>query len=186
MIFFLRKNWLVGLVLGSFLSMGQSAWAALAIDTFKMVAVQAPNSATPVSANRTFFLSASMEILIESDFNSVEPTILSQDGLLKPYFYPNPFYIETGSTLGYELTQDMDIQIRIYNMAGNEIFRSNYMAGTMGGLGNANHQFYNKIAFDQSSFRGHDLSSGIYLFVLINNNKVIQKGKFAVKPGRLR
>ena len=186
MIFFLRKNWLASLVLGSFLLLGQSSYAAFSVDTFKMVAIQAPNSATPVNANQTFFLSASMEMLIESDFGTAEIPILSQDGLLKPYFYPNPFYIETGSTLGYELTQDMDIQIRIYNMAGNEIFRSNYMAGTMGGLGNANHQFYNKIAFDQSSFRGHDLSSGIYLFVLINNNKVIQKGKFAVKPGRLR
>ncbi|MSR89168.1 MAG: T9SS type A sorting domain-containing protein [Candidatus Margulisbacteria bacterium] len=183
-IFLLKKNLLAGLVLGSFLLLGQSIYAAFTVDTFKMVGLQSANSATPVVANRTFFIFASLEMLSQGDLEN--KGILSQDGLLKPYFFPNPFYMESGSTLGYELNQDMDIQLRIYNMAGYEIFQSNYLAGTMGGLGNANHQFYNKIHFDQSSFRGHDLSSGIYLFVLINNNKVIQKGKFAVKPGRLR
>lgn len=112
---------------------------------------------------------------------------------LKPYFYPNPFRLSEGSELGYGLTDDLDIEIRFYNMLAQEIYRESYAAGTMGGLGSHEGQVYNKIPFSPTNwgqpgqayddvFGSYRLPSGVYFFVLIHNDEVIGKGKFAVKP----
>ncbi len=98
------------------------------------------------------------------------------------FFYPCPFSLSQGAELGYELSRDMDIELRIYNMMGNEIYRTEYLHGTQGGLGRGNSRnVYNRIPFTQSTF-GSPLSAGAYFFVLMNDGKVIHKGKFAVKP----
>jgi hypothetical protein len=155
------------------------------VNSFKMVSLQSPASFSSKATANVFFLAASMEVQESgSESGSSLINVLALDPTLKPYFYPSPFYLESGSTLGYELAQDMDIEVRIYNLFGNEVFRQSYLAGTQGGLGHSGHQFYNKIAFTKESFRGVDMPSGVYLFVLINNGKVIQKGKFAIRPGR--
>ena len=159
-------------------------YAQTTVSTFKMVSVQSPNSST--ATQNLYFLAASMEIQENGSVDGFAiASILALDETLPAYFYPSPFYLETGSVLGYELAQDMDVEIRIYNLFGNEVFRQSYVAGTQGGLGHSGHQFYNKIAFTKESFRGVDMSSGVYLFVLINNGKVIKKGKFAIRPGRV-
>jgi hypothetical protein len=97
------------------------------------------------------------------------------------YFYPNPFSLSSGTTLGYELSEDMDIQIRVYNMMGNEIYKDYYASGTQGGLGRGSGNVYNRIPFNASTF-GYPLSSGVYFFVLMSGKDVLHRGKFAVKP----
>jgi hypothetical protein len=98
------------------------------------------------------------------------------------YFFPNPFSLSSGAELGYELPRDMDIELRIYNMMGNQVYRAEYPAGTNGGLGRGvNRNVYNRIPFNQSTFSA-PLSSGIYFFVLMSDGKVECKGKFAIKP----
>ncbi len=108
-----------------------------------------------------------------------EPTASAQIRL-EPLFYPNPFRLSDGAELGYQLSKNLDIEIRIYNMYGQEFFRDVYKSGTNGGFGGD--LTYNKIAFTASSFGGHYLPAGIYFFILINDGKVLGKGKFAIKP----
>ena len=98
------------------------------------------------------------------------------------YFFPNPFALSSGTELGYELSRDMDIELRIYNMMANEIYRTEYPSGTQGGLGRGtSRNIYNRIRFTQATF-GAPLSAGIYFFVMMNDGNVIHKGKFAVRP----
>lgn len=95
-------------------------------------------------------------------------------------FYPSPFRLKEGTTLGYQLNQGLSMQIRIYDMRGYEIFRRNFDANTeQGGF-----QGYNYIKFNKDG--GHSLPenmpAGVYFYVLINDGKVLGKGKFAILP----
>lgn len=96
-----------------------------------------------------------------------------------PLVYPNPFKLSQGAHIGYSLTQAMDIEIRIYNMRAQEIFRTFLAANT-------EHTMpapaYNKFPLNYDTFGNYPLSAGVYFFVLINNGKVIGKGKFALRP----
>lgn len=94
-----------------------------------------------------------------------------------PLFYPNPFSISSGAELGYKLSKNMDLEVRMYDIRANEIFRKTFVSGTYGGISG-----YNKVFFDLSTLGRYELPSGIYFFVLINNGKVLGRGKFAVKP----
>ena len=101
----------------------------------------------------------------------------------KALVYPNPFK-QTPKTelagedavLGYELTNDGEIVIHIYNMHGIEIFRQYFVSGAPGGLKGYNNIYLTRLLEDVR------LSTGVYVFYLVNNDKVLKKGKMAVKP----
>ena len=95
-----------------------------------------------------------------------------------PLFYPNPFRQHEMVELGYHLSKNLDIEIRIYDMRAIEVYKKFFPAGTNGGFGEP---FYNRIQFFPSDF-GFPLSSGVYVFLLINDSNVLAKGKFAVIP----
>jgi hypothetical protein len=95
----------------------------------------------------------------------------------KPLVYPNPLRLSEGLELGYKLSKDMDIEIRMYDMRSNEIFRNFYPAGSIGGLVG-----YNSITLTTADFDHYDFPSGVYFFILINQGKVVGKGKFGVRP----
>lgn len=95
-----------------------------------------------------------------------------------PFFYPSPFKLSTGSLLGYELDRDGDVEIRIFNMRADEVFRQFYPSGTVPG-GAAG---YNKVPFDATILGHNQLPSGPYFFVLMNAGQVIAKGKFLLLP----
>lgn len=107
-----------------------------------------------------------------SDDSAIQARILGQ-----PLFYPNPFSVSAGSELGYKLSKNMDVEVRIYDIRANEIFRGSYTAGTHGGLTG-----YNKVRFDLATLGRYELSAGIYFFVLMHDGKVLGRGKFAVRP----
>lgn len=155
------------------------------VDIFDFPSFQTPTPTVDfISEADVFFLSAFMPLSAPASVRSLDTTgSQSFSSLLRPYFYPNPWRLSEGSTLGYELPDNMDIQLRIYTMAGHEIFREDYAAGTMGGLGHQEHTAYNKIPFDRGSFGGERLPAGIYFFILIHDQKVVAKGKFAIRPG---
>lgn len=94
-----------------------------------------------------------------------------------PLNYPNPFRLKEGTTLGYRLSKNMDIEIRIYDMRANEIFKEVLPAGTAGAQGT-----YNTLFIDPETFYYSDLSAGIYFFLIMNEGKVLGKGKMAVIP----
>ena len=111
----------------------------------------------------------------EFELSEVEGRTVVGDAL----FYPNPFRISEGSDLGYYLSKSMDIEIRLYNMRAQEVYKQTFNAGSNGGLGK---DFgYNRVAINSSHFN-YNLSSGVYIFLIINDEKVLHKGKFFILP----
>ncbi len=90
--------------------------------------------------------------------------------------YPNPSKASGGATLGYTLSQDATIEIRLYSSYGRELYKTTCVSGTTGGTAG-----YNKVPLGPTQL-GITLDSGIYFYVLIANGKVIGKGKMAVRP----
>ncbi len=99
---------------------------------------------------------------------------------IEPLFYPNPFRLDDGAELGYQLSKESDVEVRIYTMFGKECFRDFYSKGSNGGFGGD--LTYNKIRFNRASFGGQYLPVGVYLFLLISEGKILGKGRFAIKP----
>ena len=98
----------------------------------------------------------------ELDAAVIEPKVTE-----KPLIYPNPLRCKDNPKLGYGLSKDM---------RANEVFKKLYDNGVQG-----SRQGYNLV--DLTEFVvSFDLPSGVYIFVLINNNKVLGKGKFVVMP----
>lgn len=125
--------------------------------------LQIPNIFVVMSLNEDFELS-------EAKTNEIVGDAL---------FFPNPFRLSVGSELGFYLSKNMDTEIRIYNMRAQEVFRQSYSAGSNGGMGQ---DFgYNRVSFNSTHFN-YDLSSGVYIFLIIYNDTILQKGKFFLLP----
>ena len=91
----------------------------------------------------------------------------------KALFYPNPFRLETGAQLGFKLSKSTDIEIRIYDLRLQEIYKEEHSFTSS--------KQYKKISFNRASFET-DLSAGVYLFLIVKDEKVLSKGKFAIIP----
>ncbi|MBT5856236.1 T9SS type A sorting domain-containing protein [bacterium] len=104
-------------------------------------------------------------------FEAVEPEIIG-----KALIYPNPFRLSDGTELGYMLSKNMDTEVQIYDMLGHRVFQNTFKAGTPGGVFG-----YNKLTLNYYTM-SYDLSAGVYFFLISNNGKVLQKGKFAIIP----
>lgn len=107
-----------------------------------------------------------------NDDSDVPPEVTTQ-----ALFYPNPVKQSEGAELGYGLSKDMDIEIQIYDMLANRIFRESYSAGSQGGR-----KGYNRLTFDLSTFNGDFLSAGVYFYLLLHEGDVLSKGKMAIVP----
>lgn len=95
------------------------------------------------------------------------------------YNYPNPFSLEEGTTIGYELREDTDLAIHIYNIFGKKIWSKKLKAGIdEGAIGSK----YNKVVFNRSTIDNYELPSGIYFYIILSDNSVLAKGKMAIKP----
>ncbi len=95
----------------------------------------------------------------------------------RPLAYPNPMPFRQGSgVISYSLNQDMEIELRIYNMRGYQVFERSYASGFMGGKAG-----YNEIPITISEI-GRNLATGLYAYLLFYNGDVAGKGKFVVIP----
>ncbi|HAR62052.1 MAG: hypothetical protein DKM50_01785 [Candidatus Margulisiibacteriota bacterium] len=141
------------------------------------------NSAVTVGISLSEFKFNVLDILASGTLNAttfnnlvLDNTTLMTDAIIIPALlgallnYPNPFIAGKGTTIGYRLSKDMDIQIRVYNMYGYEVARNNYQAGNLGGNGG-----YNKVLF-----RADQLPVGVYIYILIYDNRVLGKSKMAI------
>lgn len=86
--------------------------------------------------------------------------------------YPNPFKFSSGTTLGYRLSKDLDIEIHVYDMAGHLVYKRFIPAGSDGGSGG----LYNKVLISENMI-GYKPSTGVYFFFIVNAGKVLGKGK---------
>ncbi len=94
----------------------------------------------------------------------------------RPLNYPNPFFFETGTTIGYLLAIDMDIEIAVYSVFGQLIKRFFVASGLEGAKSG-----YNRFEMTRFSFDGRELASGVYLYTITSQGILLGKGKLAVK-----
>ena len=108
------------------------------------------------------------------DSADVKPEVVGQ-----ALIYPNPFRQNSvfGGVLGYQLSKPMDIVVHIYDMLGHLIAKQTFNEGSNGG-----NVGYNKLKINNELLEGTPLSAGIYFFLIMHNNKLLSKGKLAVKP----
>lgn len=92
--------------------------------------------------------------------------------------YPNPFSMSgQGGVICYELNQNMNIEIQVYDMMANMIMKDSYKPGADGGK-----EGYNKVRFTAADFGNQALAAGVYFYLLINDGEVLEKGKMAIIP----
>ncbi len=97
--------------------------------------------------------------------------------------YPNPCRLSAvGTTIGYYLSKDADIEIRLYDPFANEIYRESYFAGQNGGRGGDGTENYNRISVTAAKLKTSNVPAGIYFFVILNEGRLIGKGKIAALP----
>jgi hypothetical protein len=112
-----------------------------------------------------------------SDGSNVTATGEGEARITKqPLVYPNPFKQSQGAKLGYGLAgQISEIEIQFYDMMANLILKKTFKD-------QGARQGYNLIDINLETFDGYALSAGVYFYLIINNGKVLGKGKVAVIP----
>ena len=91
--------------------------------------------------------------------------------------YPNPFQLDSGTEIGYELSEDMDISIQFYDIFGKKVTTKYISKGDNGGKKGPQ-----LVAISKSDFNNQSLSASVYFYYLINNGNVLGKGKMAILP----
>jgi hypothetical protein len=130
---------------------------------------------TRVQAIGTVETEYAIDILVPELGSYVEAVASASD----VFNFPNPFRLSDGTLIGYTLSKDMDVQLRLYNMFGQLVYAAEYDEGTNGGTGTP---YYNKVEFDRTYLSGNSLAAGVYFYILVNNGDVIGKGKMAIIP----
>jgi len=184
--FFKAIVWFFILLLGNSGLYSQSLDVVSAGYPFKKFSTFDPNRVwkdTPSAGPFVYFYYLFHDyVLLPGDTGTIQAFDVADSGqnpsiLGKALVYPNPFRLEEGAFLGYELSQNADIEIRIYDMKAVEIYKGFYMAGTPGGI-----KQYNYVPLRKALFEYISLPAGIYFFLITHNGKVLAKGKYGVKP----
>jgi len=90
--------------------------------------------------------------------------------------YPNPFNPNTQPTqITYQLNQDADVQIFLFNSLGQLAWKQHYVSGSEGG-----HAGYNSVNWNGISNFGGIVPNGLYFCRIVVNGQVVGKGKIAV------
>jgi len=121
-------------------------------------------------------LSTAQRLVIVAKDEAIDASIVPEV-IGKALFYPNPARQEDDARLGYQLSKNMDIELVMYDMMANKIFKNTFLAGTNGGKAG-----YNKLKLDLDTFSGYFLSAGVYFYLLMHEGKILAKGKVAVIP----
>lgn len=121
--------------------------------------------------------SSALESVVNSkivDDSSLLPQIIET-----PLVYPNPFRqsISEGAILSYTMNKDFDVEIHMYNMLSQRVFKQSFLSGSIGAR-----KGDNRLKINNESLLGYNLSAGVYFFVIINDGNVLSKGKMVVKP----
>lgn len=95
-----------------------------------------------------------------------------------PMNYPNPVgdLLNGGTTtIHYTLSQDTDVQIKIYTMTGELVHNEFCYAGAEGGQAGENN-----VAWDGKTAYGTTIGNGVYLFMIVSDGKLLAQGEIAV------
>ena len=96
----------------------------------------------------------------------------------RPMNYPNPFKPSKGETtkIAYNLADDADIIIAIYDLAGRQVHRIICPAGSNGGMAGPN----NDVPWDGKSPFGGILGNGVYVYIITSGGSVLASGEIAI------
>ncbi len=101
-----------------------------------------------------------------------------------PKNYPNPFKPKNNETtkITYNLSDDSNITIMIFDMTGNIIKKIMAFAGeeTPSGIGLGGRQGYNEVEWDGTSLFSSKIGNGVYPFFITYSGKIIGSGQVAV------
>jgi len=97
--------------------------------------------------------------------------------LAKPMNYPNPFKPSSGSptTINYSLSDNADIKIMIFDLAGRMVWQNSYPSGSTGGKVGEN-----EVTWDGKSSAGQIQGNGAYLYTIISEGKLLERGEMAI------
>lgn len=90
-----------------------------------------------------------------------------------PLTYPNPF--DPGSetaTISYSLSRSSNVELRFFDLSGNQIAKQNYTSNQDGGKAG-----YNEVTWDGRTSSGNYAGNGIYIYLIIADGNVVQNGK---------
>jgi hypothetical protein len=92
-------------------------------------------------------------------------------------FGPNPFdpYKDGTAYFWYWLTNVKNTQLVLFDMSGNLLLKRDFLAGANGAQGGAN-----SVAWDGKNNYGEVLASGLYLYQIVQDGKLISRGKVAI------
>ncbi|MFH0886890.1 MAG: hypothetical protein V1843_01855 [bacterium] len=107
-----------------------------------------------------------LRVLADSDTISVNPLN-----------YPNPFRPSSreGTYISYTLPRSMEIQVYVYDMVGNLVWKRTYDEATMGGRAG-----YNEIYWSGESDFGEIVGNGAYMVRVVNAGRTLGKCRMIV------
>lgn len=112
--------------------------------------------------------------------STVSYSVKSYSGNLRilstPMNYPNPFKPSTAATtLRYELSDNGNIEIQIFDIAGRQVTKQTYASGATGGTAGEN-----EVTWDGKYHGGVVLGNGVYLYIITSSGRVLEKGEMAI------
>ncbi|MFC1571930.1 hypothetical protein ACFL31_05220, partial [Candidatus Margulisiibacteriota bacterium] len=100
--------------------------------------------------------------------------------------YPNPFSPSVKgepTKIAYDLFQDADIEVLIYNVTGRLIRKLSAASGSKTGqVGDGGAQGYNEVTWDGQDESGNIVANGVYIYMLVKQGEKtpLVKGQMAV------
>lgn len=92
------------------------------------------------------------------------------------FLFPNPLNpTNTTGKIGYQLSQDADVSIYIFNAIGQLIYKRDYVSGSSGGQVG-----YNEVDFLGVSDFGQTLANDVYFLRIVSGGKPIGRAKIAI------
>lgn len=112
-------------------------------------------------ASRTFAIALVVLTMVNYfNYNAHAESTADGDPIIIDLFnYPNPFEPANGPThITYELAQDADVELLIYDLSGDRVIKRNFDAGALGGTaGN------NTVDWDGRNDRHEEVTEGAFI-----------------------
>lgn len=116
----------------------------------------------------------------ENNVFSTQAENIAKAILGRPLNFPNPVNKGRDTTLGYNLSKEMNIEILIYDSTGYLLFETAIEKGAPGAQAHTTQ--YNKVSLRDYGFYTENLSVGIYFYIIKSGNEILGKGKLAIVP----
>ena len=176
-------------IIGIIISLVQIELADISLNSYTFTEFKKPDSENPninidrivkslINVQNTN--SDNVVFVKESNVFSTQAENIAKAILGRPLNFPNPVNKGRDTTLGYNLSKEMDIEILIYDSTGYLIFETTIQKGAPGAQAHTTQ--YNKVPLRDYGFYTENLSVGIYFYIIKSDHEILGKGKLALVP----